>query len=118
MIIVIAAIGSLRQTAGMKTTSLPFKSREFLGIVANVGFIAALAFFFFTAMPANAGNAHDSSLKPSRSIPVAFVISEGAVVIDFCGPWEVFRDVMAGNDHPFRLTLFRTRPRRSAPAAD
>jgi YHS domain-containing protein/putative intracellular protease/amidase len=26
-------------------------------------------------------------------IPVAFVISEGAVVIDFCGPWEVFQDV-------------------------
>ena len=25
-------------------------------------------------------------------IPVAFVISEGAVVIDFCGPWEVFQD--------------------------
>ena len=24
------------------------------------------------------------------SIPVAFLLSEGAVVIDFCGPWEVF----------------------------
>ena len=27
------------------------------------------------------------------AIPVAFVVSEGAVVIDFCGPWEVFQDV-------------------------
>jgi transcriptional regulator GlxA family with amidase domain len=27
------------------------------------------------------------------SIPVAFVLSEGAVVIDFCGPWEVFENV-------------------------
>ena len=27
------------------------------------------------------------------SIPVAFPISERAVVIDFCGPWEVFQDV-------------------------
>lgn len=27
------------------------------------------------------------------SIPVAFLISEGAVVIDFCGPWEVFERV-------------------------
>jgi len=27
------------------------------------------------------------------AIPVAFVISDGAVVIDFCGPWEVFQDV-------------------------
>lgn len=26
----------------------------------------------------------------NESIPVAFLISEGAVVIDFCGPWEVF----------------------------
>jgi YHS domain-containing protein/putative intracellular protease/amidase len=27
------------------------------------------------------------------SIPVAFVISDRAVIIDFCGPWEVFQDV-------------------------
>jgi putative intracellular protease/amidase/YHS domain-containing protein len=36
-------------------------------------------------------------LKPppdGGSIPVAFVISDGAVVIDFCGPWEVFQDVL------------------------
>jgi putative intracellular protease/amidase/YHS domain-containing protein len=34
-------------------------------------------------------------LKPPArgSIPVAFVISEGAVIIDFCGPWEVFENV-------------------------
>ncbi len=34
-------------------------------------------------------------LKPpvKGSIPVAFLVSEGAVVIDFCGPWEVFQDV-------------------------
>lgn len=30
---------------------------------------------------------------PARE-PVAFVISDGAVVIDFTGPWEVFQDVM------------------------
>ena len=29
----------------------------------------------------------------NTSIPVAFLISEGAVVIDFCGPWEVFQRV-------------------------
>src|SRR5437762_13691309 len=48
-----------------------------------------------------------NSLKPPTKgdIPVAFVISEGAVIIDFCGPWEVFRDVMVPGrqDHPFRL---------------
>lgn len=49
---------------------------------------------------------------PARGkIPVAFVVSEGATVIDFAGPWEVFQDVMIperGPDHhgdqtPFRL---------------
>ena len=37
-------------------------------------------------------------------IPVAFLISEGAVVIDFTGPWEVFQDVhLPKGDMPFRL---------------
>src|ERR1700693_1765314 len=50
-----------------------------------------------------------SPLKPptSGAIPVAFVISKGAVLIDFAGPWEVFdnadipgRDMM---DNAFQL---------------
>jgi transcriptional regulator GlxA family with amidase domain len=48
---------------------------------------------------------------PRGPIPVAFVISNGATVIDFTGPWEVFQDVMIpdrGPSHdedqmPFRL---------------
>jgi len=57
---------------------------------------------FIAAAPTNSPNIN--SLKPAPPIPVAFVISEGAVVIDFCGPWEVFRDVMLpSGDHPFRL---------------
>ncbi len=37
-------------------------------------------------------------------ITVAFVISPGATVIDFAGPWEVFQDVMTdGYDSPFEL---------------
>jgi len=47
------------------------------------------------------------ALKPPAqgSIPVAFLVSEGAVVIDFCGPWEVFQDVsVPGRDgDAFRL---------------
>jgi YHS domain-containing protein/putative intracellular protease/amidase len=46
-------------------------------------------------------------LKPPArgSIPVAFVISEGAVIIDFCGPWEVFESVNVPDREgsPFRL---------------
>src|SRR5262249_17247038 len=39
------------------------------------------------------------------SIPVAFLLSEGAVVIDFCGPWEVFEsvNVPGRRDAAFRL---------------
>ncbi|HJT46462.1 MAG TPA: DJ-1/PfpI family protein [Chthoniobacterales bacterium] len=49
----------------------------------------------------------ENSLKPpvKDPIPVAFLISNGAVVIDFCGPWEVFQDayVPSRPDSPFRL---------------
>lgn len=38
------------------------------------------------------------------NIPVAFLISEGAVMIDFAGPWEVFQDVnIPGANNPFHL---------------
>ena len=30
---------------------------------------------------------------PQGPIPVAFVLTEGATMIDFAGPWEVFQDV-------------------------
>src|ERR1700722_13456956 len=44
------------------------------------------------------GNKTLDALQPLRppvrgKIPVAFLISEGAVIIDFCGPWEVFENV-------------------------
>lgn len=36
-----------------------------------------------------------ATLKPpaDRHIRVAFVMTEGATMIDFAGPWEVFQDV-------------------------
>src|SRR5262249_21373289 len=43
---------------------------------------------------------------PSQgSIPVAILLSEGAQVIDFAGPWEVFQDtyVPGRMDPPFKL---------------
>ena len=41
----------------------------------------------------------------SGTIPVAFVLTEGANVIDFAGPWEVFQDTAKpGTEEPaFRL---------------
>jgi len=58
---------------------------------------------FIAAAPTETTN----PLKPPEKdqIPVAFLISDGAVVIDFCGPWEVFQDayVPSRKDMPFRL---------------
>src|SRR5437016_6906317 len=70
------------------------------------GFVGAIAFFVASLFSARAAPGEANPLKPPAQgdIPVAFVISEGAVIIDFCGPWEVFRDVMVSSgDHPFRL---------------
>jgi putative intracellular protease/amidase/YHS domain-containing protein len=59
-----------------------------------------------------AGGAGDAAapagaLQPPAQgpIPVAFLISGGAVVIDFCGPWQVFENVSVSgrNGAPFRL---------------
>jgi transcriptional regulator GlxA family with amidase domain/YHS domain-containing protein len=80
--------------------------RDLINSAARFGLIAALALFVIGQLVASAAPAEANSLKPpgKGDIPIAFVISEGAVVIDFCGPWEVFRDVMvSGGDHPFRL---------------
>ena len=88
--------------------------------MARFGFLVALGLLalraiFATAAPIkpdaqsrpNAVINDAASLKPPNKgqIPVAFLISDGAVVIDFCGPWEVFQDVMIpGNkEMPFRL---------------
>ena len=58
---------------------------------------------FIAAAPTETTN----SLKPPEKdqIPVAFLIADRAVVIDFCGPWEVFQDTMVPSrqDNPFRL---------------
>ena len=53
-------------------------------------------------------NKPDAPARPLQppaegSIPVAFLISEGAVVIDFAGPWEVFGNVMIGD----RMDVFK-----------
>jgi transcriptional regulator GlxA family with amidase domain len=35
-------------------------------------------------------------------IPVAFLMADDAVVIDFAGPWEVFENVLVAGRHPFQ----------------
>src|SRR5580698_10651870 len=80
-----------------------FTRRELLLHSGGVGLAAAVPLSLAAAglagaeQPSNEDNPVKSAvalspLKPpaSGSIPVAFVISQGAVVIDFAGPWEVF----------------------------
>src|SRR5438046_4807906 len=106
--------------APMNARASSMNRRNLVNAVAKRGLIAALALFIVGQLSANAGqiettdNSGDNkqaskanSLKPPAQgqIPVAFGISVGAVIIGFCGPWEVCR---AGNvpglkDGPFRL---------------
>ncbi len=96
------------------------RRRDFLKTSAAAGVAAALpGSLLVRAGPQVPGQ----PLKPPASgpIPVAFVITEGAVLIDFAGPWEVFQDVVVptrgtGMDDqmPFRLYTVseRTEPVR------
>ncbi|HXO26482.1 MAG TPA: DJ-1/PfpI family protein [Thermoanaerobaculia bacterium] len=98
------------------------------GVLAAIPFSAAgklLASARAAAAPAaDAPGKHPQArpnpLKPPAegSIPVAFLVSEGAVVIDFCGPWEVFQDavVLGRQETPFQLYTVAetTRPIRAS----
>ncbi len=81
--------------------------RDILDRITKIGFIAATVLWLIGQISANAAPLEANRLKPPAhgDIPVAFLISNGAVIIDFCGPWEVFRDVMVpgSQDHPFKL---------------
>jgi transcriptional regulator GlxA family with amidase domain len=74
--------------------------RELLQGSAAIWCLAAAPLSGVASEFGNADAARSSTvtnpLKPPAegSIPVAFLISDGAVVIDFCGPWEVFQNVM------------------------
>ncbi|HEX5234299.1 MAG TPA: DJ-1/PfpI family protein [Silvibacterium sp.] len=83
------------------------KRREFVGGAGALGLLAA---FSSIAKPASAlsGSSSPQKTTPNHDaatgnplmapahgpIPVAFVVSEGTVMIDLAGPWEVFNTVM------------------------
>ena len=75
------------------------RRREFLGKSAMFGAIAAMPSMAISTATDWAETASPAAVNPltpptTGKIPVAFVISDGAVMIDFAGPWEVFQDVM------------------------
>lgn len=89
------------------------KRRELLEI--SVGLGAAAAVFRPLSVRAEQGEPSSEGRPPGKlnplhapaegDIPVAFLISNEAVVIDFAGPWEVFEGVhVPGHSpvHPFR----------------
>jgi putative intracellular protease/amidase/YHS domain-containing protein len=81
-----------------------FSRREIIQMSAGFGLFArALPSSVFSAPEIAAERRAQAGVPPgsplpnllppaSGKIPVAFVISEGAVMIDFAGPWEVFQD--------------------------
>ena len=96
------------------------KRRDFLKGTARFGLLAALPASAARALAAgwneaaagSNGQGNHPAAEPGRlqppaqgAIPVAFLVSNGAVIIDFCGPWEVFQDVSIPGrmDNPFRL---------------
>jgi putative intracellular protease/amidase/YHS domain-containing protein len=118
MIIVIAAtcLSSQSRIMNARTINkveLVCRAARF-GLLLALG-VLALSALFATGAPVktdtrsnpNAVSTGTTSLKPpdKGQIPVAFLISDGAVVIDFCGPWEVFHDVMipGREEMPFHL---------------
>src|SRR6201993_952251 len=94
-------------------------NRRLLNPTAELGLLAAITLVVLGQMsgsnPAKSPGASEGNqavvetnpLKPPArgSIPVAFLISEGAQMIDFAGPWEVFQDVMVPGrtGNPFHL---------------
>jgi putative intracellular protease/amidase/YHS domain-containing protein len=119
MIIVIAATRPSRELDVMNPQTKLINWKRLLGVAPEFGLLAAITLTVFGQLFAsNPGKApsggqgaesaaQTNPLKPPAegSIPVAFLISEGAQVIDFTGPWEVFQDVVVPGrtDHPFRL---------------
>lgn len=71
------------------------RRREFLVGTAALGVTLAASGRAMTGQAKAMAVGGDGKLTPPAkgSIPVAVAISEGAVVIDFAGPWEVFQDV-------------------------
>lgn len=87
--------------------------REWLQRSAALGVAAALAgpgpsraSMEALGTATTAAGTEDRLQPPQGAIPVAFLISDGAVVIDFCGPWEVFANVAPKGSHTSAFRLY------------
>lgn len=92
--------------------------RQCLAMAASMGAAASVA----CAQSPGAAQEHDAAplariAPPTGLIPTAFLMDQGATMIDFAGPWEVFQDAMVAGVPGFRLYTvaanvdpFRTSP--------
>ena len=120
VIVVIAATNPSSENQTMNARLHTLNKMEFVYRLARFALLLVLGVLALRALFATAAQVKTSdrsnpnevatattSLKPpdKGQIPVAFLISDGAVVIDFSGPWEVFQDVMipGSREMPFRL---------------
>src|SRR5271163_259937 len=78
-----------------------FQTSAALGLVSAITSLEGFNLFANAGLPKTKGDPDNNpSAPPSNplvppahgAINVAFPISDGAVIIDFCGPWEVFQD--------------------------
>lgn len=83
------------------------KRREILKMTMASTAMAAMA-ATVTAAPDRAASDPARPLTPPAkgNIPVAFLVSEGAQVIDFAGPWEVFQDALLPGREASPFDLF------------
>ena len=83
------------------------KRRHFMSKAITAATIATFSGIAAGATPASAGAAKLEPLPKRKKVRVAFMLGEGANVIDTAGPWEVFQDVMLEgvlmHTHPFEL---------------
>lgn len=89
--------------------------RDLLKGGTALGFVSALPLSPITQGPSTSGSSRavktsvQSLTPPDDGVPVAFLLSAGAVMIDFAGPWEVFQDayIPAGTGQGMKMNLFR-----------
>jgi transcriptional regulator GlxA family with amidase domain len=81
------------------------KRSELLQHAVAAGLVSAAIPLKASAATAKADVPISPLVPPHEGVPVAFLLSEGAVMIDFAGPWEVFQDaeIFGRNQPAFNL---------------
>jgi transcriptional regulator GlxA family with amidase domain len=82
------------------------KRREILKMTVASTAMAAMAATATAAVRAASDPTRPLTPPAKGNIPVAFLVSEGAQVIDFAGPWEVFQDALLPGREASPFDLF------------